>query len=81
MGMPTVKTVIQANRQTHNITDITIIEGFKVHFSGTYGAFLANCDIDMVMFRNALLKREVAGTYLLNNSRLYIFLVEDWNNN
>ena len=66
--------VIKGCMAQYEIEEITIIEGHQVHFSGSHEAFLQNCDISMVMFRDALLKREVSEKTVLNSHKLFIFL-------
>lgn len=66
--------VIKGCMTQYAIEEITIIEGHKIHFSGSYDAFFKNFDINMVTFRNALLKREVSEKVVFNFRKLFIFL-------
>lgn len=77
----TVEKTIQVCRQQHDIEEVTIIEGLTVSYSGPYEKFFANCDPSMIIFRNDLLKREVAGTHLLAGRKLFVFIEAKENQN
>lgn len=71
------KKVIDGCLQKYDIQEITILEGQKVHYSGSRDGFWECCHVDMVLFRNQLLKREVAGKTVFNGRKLFIFLAEE----
>ena len=71
------KKVIDGCRQKYCIEEITILDGHKVHYSGSFDKFYANCDVDMILYRNQLLKREVEAKTVFNGRKLFIFLAAD----
>lgn len=73
----TVEKIIRVCRQQNDIEEVTIIEGFTVHYSGDYAKFFAECDPSMVLFRNKLLRRNVLNTCMLANRKLFIFLASE----
>lgn len=72
-----VKNVVKGVQSRYNITEITIIEGHKIHFSGEYNKFFSECDVTMIIERDKLLEREVEAKYLISNCKLFLFLKED----
>lgn len=68
------KKVIDGCRQKYCIEEITILEGHKVHYSGSFDKFYTNCDVDMILYRDQLLKREVETKTVFNFRKLFIFL-------
>lgn len=75
--MLTVKRAIADAMREATIAEVTIIEGQHIHYSGPYDKLTANCDPSMIVYRNALLKREIAGKSLFNHRKLFIFIKEE----
>lgn len=75
--MKTAKQVIDKYRKEHSIEEVTIIDGFRVIFSGNYDALYANCDPDMILYRRTVLKRTVLEVTLFNFRKLFVFLAEE----
>ena len=57
-----------------NIEEITIIDGYKVLYSGSFDKFYKNCDPEMIIYRNEILKRKIAEKAVFNNRKLFVFL-------
>ena len=75
--MITAKRAISDTMRCEIIEEVTIIEGQRVHYSGPYERLTTGCDPDMIVYRNALLKREIAGKNLFNHRKLFIFIKEE----
>lgn len=71
-----LKNVIRACKGKYDITEMTIIDGYEILFSGLLENFEEQCDIDMILYRNKLLKREVAAKNIFgaNETKLFCFL-------
>ena len=69
-----VKKEINEAKEKYDITHLTIICGHKALYSGVIDNFFSNCDINMVVYRNELLEREVIGKDILNNNKLFLFI-------
>lgn len=68
------KKVIDGCLQRYDISEVTIIDGYSVLYSGSLDCFLQNCDISMYSYRNDILKRNVTEKSILNNRKLFLFL-------
>lgn len=68
------KKVIDGCRQKYDIEEITILEGHRVHYSGSFDKFYTICDVDMLLYRDQLLKREVEAKTVFNHRKLFLFL-------
>lgn len=71
------KKVIDGCLSRYDILEVTIIDGFKVLYSGAFDAFYKNCDISMYVYRNDILKRNVAEKTILGNRKLFLFLEQE----
>ena len=69
-----VKKAINEAKEKYDITHLTIICGYKALYSGVIDNFFSNCDINMVVYRNELLEREIIGKDILNNNKLFLFI-------
>ena len=67
------KKVIDGCLQGYDISEITIIDGYKVLYSGSFDHFYKNCDASMYRYRNEILKRIVLEKQILNSGKLFLF--------
>lgn len=74
--MVTVKRAISDTMRRETIEEITILEGQRVHYSGLFEKLTSGCDPDMIIYRDALLKRVVESKTLFNHRKLFIFIKE-----
>lgn len=74
--MITVKRAISDTKRWNGVERVTIIEGKMVHFSGPYSRLFTDCDPDMIVHRDNLLRREIDDKYLFNHRELFVFLKE-----
>lgn len=72
-----LKQTVRQFTYNYDIEEVTVIDGYQVHYSGAYEKFFASCDVSMILERNRLLKCKVAGTCLLANRKLFIFLKQE----
>ena len=68
------KKVIDGVLQRYGITEVTIIDGYNVLYSGSFDCFYKNCDGSMYRYRSDILKRDVAEKKILNGIKLFLFL-------
>ncbi len=68
------KKVIDGCVHKYDISEVTIIDGYNVLYSGSFNRFYAECDISMHKYRNDIIMRNVAEKAMLNNSKLFLFL-------
>lgn len=71
------KKVIDGCLQRYDISEITIIDGYKILYSGAFNYFYKDCDGSMYMYRNDILKRNVVEKSILNNRKLFLFLEQE----
>lgn len=69
-----LKNVIKGCIQQYDLEEITVICGYKPLYSGSFNGFYSNCDINMVVYRNELLEREVIEKALMSNKKLFVFI-------
>lgn len=71
-----LKNVIRACKGRYDITELTIIDGYEIIFSGLIEKFEGQCDVAMILYRDELLKREVAAKNIFgaNETKLFCFL-------
>ena len=72
--MAAVKKVIDGCKEKYDLEEITILEGYHVLYSGALDAFFNNCDKDMVLYRNEILKRSVKEKFIFNHCKVFLFL-------
>lgn len=68
------KKVIDGYLSKYDIKELTIIDGYKILFSGSFNDFYKECDGCMIKYRNKILKRTVLEKTILNNRKLFLFL-------
>lgn len=68
------KKVINGCLQKYDISDITIIDGYDILYSGSFDCFYKNCDISMYRYRNDILMRNVYQKRILGGTKLFLFL-------
>lgn len=71
------KNVISGCLSKYDISEITIIDGYRVLYSGDIESFFQKCDLLMIDFRNEILKRNVIEKTILGNKKLFLFLKQE----
>lgn len=68
------KNVIKGCMKQYELEEITVICGYEPLYSGSFSGFYSNCDINMVVYRNELLEKEVIEKSILKNKKLFVFV-------
>lgn len=68
------KKIIDGCLQRYDVSEITIIDGYKVLYSGSFNHFYKDCDVNTYQYRNNILKRIVIEKQIINNRKLFLFL-------
>lgn len=71
-----LKNVLRACKGYYDIAELTIIDGYNILFSGSIENFEGQCDVSMILYRDELLKREVAEKVIFGayETKLFVFL-------
>ena len=77
--MGKLKNIIKGCLQQYDIEEITVISDYKPLYSGSFRDFYTNCDIDMVIYRNELLEKEVIEKSIMNHRKLFVFIKSESN--
>lgn len=74
-----LKNVLRACKGKYDVKELTIIDGYKFLFSGQIEKFEIQCDVDMILWRNELLKREVdeKAVFGSGGAKLFAFLANE----
>lgn len=65
--------VIRGCMAHHQIEEITILDGHRVLFSGSFAAFYTDCDISMLTYRKQILNAPIEAK-TVHHEKLFIFL-------
>lgn len=71
------KNVISGCLSRYDISEITIIDGYRVLYSGAIENFCEKCDPLMIDFRDGILKRNVTEKTILGGRKLFLFLEQE----